>query len=354
MKPKIGLVYLNRKAEGNLPVQQFIDSYKAFAPGVDHELITIYKGFSNEELDRAKGRFKDVEHRNLTVDDNITDIDSYLFAVKSLPDIDVFCFLNTFSQVMSENWLSYLYNAISRADVGIAGATASYESLFNSVRLNTKVIWLAKSSFLKPDRSIYLQYKTIIEEGARAWAIKNFVNQLMARDNKPNLGYDYLDAYDARFEEYWNYLTSPGRVFEYLFGYPPFPNPHIRSNGFMIKSVHLLPYLNSSETMSKKTSYLFESGADGLTRRIQSKGLRTVVVNSRGRIFDVEEWPRSRTFRLGGQEDLLIRDNQTRKFEKLPQAEKDVLAYMTWGPVLKYSPGRIYTFNIPFGKNDNI
>ena len=98
MKPKIGLVYLNRNAEGILPVQQFINSYKAFAPGVEHELIIIYKGFSSGELGRAKELFKDIEHRNLIVDDHLTDIDSYLFSVKSLPNIDVFCFLNTFSQ----------------------------------------------------------------------------------------------------------------------------------------------------------------------------------------------------------------------------------------------------------------
>lgn len=116
----------------------------------------------------------------------------------------------------------------------------------------------------------------------------------------------------------------------------------------MVKREHLFPFFGKCTKMSKNDSYLFESGAEGLTRQIRNKKLRAVIVNSCGDMFDVEEWPQSQTFRLGQQQGLLIHDNQTRNFKGLNSAEKDVLAYMTWGNSLKYSSGRVFTFGIPF------
>ena len=100
--------------------------------------------------------------------------------------------------------------------------------------------------------------------------------------------------------------------------------------------------------MTKKESYLFESGKESLTRQILNKGLKALVVNSDGDRFDVDEWPQSQTFRLGKQTGLLVQDNQTRGFEKLSSMEKELLAYMTWGTSLSYIPENIFTFGIPF------
>ena len=101
MNHKIGLVYLNRNAEGRAPVEQFLRTYKKFAPGAEHEFITIYKGFSDDELPAARKLMAGVEHpdRAIRVDDAMTDIDSYLVTSKAHADIDAFCFLNTFSEI---------------------------------------------------------------------------------------------------------------------------------------------------------------------------------------------------------------------------------------------------------------
>ena len=347
--PKIGLVYLNRRAEGILPVKRFIDSYKAFNTGVGHEFITIYKGFTASDRDIAKRLFEGIEHRNIVVDDEMTDIETYLIAAESFPDVDMFCFLNTFSEIVCKNWLLILSNALSADNVGIAGATASYESLLNSVRLNSKVIWLCDNNYLKYDRKLHLQHKSNIEKHTPHWLRKFFVSRLLSRLRAPQtVDYDYLATYDAEFEEFWKILTGRDGVFAFLNGYPSFPNPHIRSNALMIRRVHLLPFFGECSRMSKNDSYLFESGANGLTRRILNNKLRAVVVNSHGNMFDVEEWSQSQTFRLGNQQGLLVHDNQTRNFQKFNLAEKDVHIYMSWGNSSKYLSRRIFTFGIPF------
>ena len=125
MKPKIVLVYLNRKAEGINPVERFLCSYKNFDPSVDHEFITVYKGFTGSEINIAKKIFQNIEDRQISVNDEMTDIDSYLIAAESFHDIEIFCFLNTFSEIRKDGWLSFFFRAISIKDVGLVGATGS-------------------------------------------------------------------------------------------------------------------------------------------------------------------------------------------------------------------------------------
>lgn len=348
MNQKIGLVYLNRRAEGSVPVERFVRSYKAFDSGVYHEFITIYKGFTDKEMDAAKPFFKDIEHRHIAVDDEMTDIDSYLIAVDSFPDVDIFCFLNTFSEIACENWLLFLYNALSNDSVGIAGATSSYESIVDSNRLISKVVWLCQNNYLKYDRDLHLQYKTILATHASRWLRKNLFQQLISRIRGRRHDYGYLAAYDAAFEEFWKILIADDGVYAFLRDSPSFPNPSIRTNGFMIRRKQLLPFFGRSRGMTKNMSYLFESGNNGLTSHILKQGLRAITVNCAGDMFDVEEWPQSQTFRLGQQQGLLIRDNQTRNFDRLSSAEREVLAYMTWGRLAKYSSGRVFTFGISF------
>lgn len=343
---KIGVVYLNRKAEGDLPIQRFINSYKEFRPGAHHEFLTIYKGFSENETAFAKQAFSGIEHRYITVDDGMTDIDSYLVAAESFADIDIFCFLNTFSELVCDNWLLFFSRAISNDDVGIVGATGSFESLLDSNKLISKVIWLCSNKFLKYDRRLHLQYESIIERHAPKWQRKSLVARCFSRIG--NVGSKSgSEMYNASFETFWKNLISHDGVYAFLENYPPFPNPHIRSNGFMIRRRHLVPFLGRNK-MSKNESYLFESGAEGLTRRIQSMGLKAKVVNSNGNVFDVEEWPKSRTFRLEQQDGLLVRDNQTRNFEHFNPLERNVLAYMTWGTSVQLPLAHISTFGIPF------
>src|SRR5258708_3874544 len=38
-----------------------------------------------------------------------------------------------------------------------------------------------------------------------------------------------------QFHPHWRALLEPGQMFESLASIPKFPNPHIRSNGFMVR-----------------------------------------------------------------------------------------------------------------------
>ncbi len=96
--------------------------------------------------------------------------------------------------------------------------------------------------------------------------------------------------------------------------FPVFPNIHIRSNAFMIDR-DVFCYLTKGQVIGNKIdAFNFESGPQSMTRQILASGKEVLVVGRNGRGYSPKWWPTSDTFRLGTQSNLLVADNQTRKF----------------------------------------
>jgi hypothetical protein len=121
--------------------------------------------------------------------------------------------------------------------------------------------------------------------------------------------------------------------------FPKFPNMHIRSNAFMIDRDVFAAIARQFTFADKIDAFLFESGPSSMTRQIQSRGLEVLVVGRNGHGYPPDSWPRSDTFRQGGQTNLLIGDNQTRHFDALPLPEQQALTRWTWGRFLPGSGG---------------
>ena len=115
--------------------------------------------------------------------------------------------------------------------------------------------------------------------------------------------------------------------------YPPFPNPHIRGTGFIIASdVFRKVWHRGLWHLSKpvKIRYLLEHGRDGLSVRIEKLGLKLLVVDKAGRIYEKQDWEASQTFRTGTQENLMIADNQTLIYERASTLERVWLSDTCW------------------------
>jgi len=111
---------------------------------------------------------------------------------------------------------------------------------------------------------------------------------------------------------------------------PPFPNPHVRTTGFMLER-DLMLTLDWPATMHKRSALKLESGTPNITRQVLARGLRVLVVGRDGRGYERERWPESRTFRSGSQENLLIADNRTREYADAPPVRRAQLARFAWG-----------------------
>jgi hypothetical protein len=112
--------------------------------------------------------------------------------------------------------------------------------------------------------------------------------------------------------------------------WPRFPNPHVRTNAFML-SRSLMLSAPWREVAKKAQAWELESGHNGLTRHTLDQGLGVRVVGRDGTSYRPHEWPTSSTFRSGAQENLLVADNRTRQWDAADAAERTMLARRAWG-----------------------
>ena len=370
--PRIALVYLARRAEGPAPLRRFVGSYARHPAGIDHELVVLYKGFEpGSALDEARSIFGSLPHIGLEMSDVGFDIGPYLAAAARLSH-DYLCFVNTFVEIAVEGWLGHLHRNAALPGVGIVGATGSYESLRSSVQLSEKIRWLCNDVQIPYDERLVFYYDFVIDVRCRIWKARGagqaypaweaLLSRLKTTVWRHRGSASFADVFrpasrqaslDDQFERHWNRLLGPGRILADYAQFPPFPNPHIRSNGFMVGRERLLESgFKAPDT--KIGACVFESGADSLTSRLRQRGLRALVVDKHGRGYDVHDWSRSRTFRLSAQEHLLLHDKQTRSFDLMPRGSQLALRRLTWGDYAGPPPGDFPDLGLRFPIDDTV
>jgi hypothetical protein len=110
----------------------------------------------------------------------------------------------------------------------------------------------------------------------------------------------------------------------------PFPNPHVRTNAFML-SRELMLDLDWGPLRRKIDAWRVESGPRNITRQVLDRDLEALVVGRDGEAYPPERWHASRTFRSGAQENLLAADNRTREFDQAGPSLRRALAEAAWG-----------------------
>jgi len=367
--------YLARHAEGIGAFTRFVKSYKRNTSGIKHQLAIIYKGFENsEDLATAREIFAELDSGEICVTDDQFDIGAYIHAAGQI-DSRYVCFMNTHTEILSEGWLYHLRRAMDDPKVGMAGAHGSFESLYSSLAVTSKAVWLAGLVDAAPDPKLCDHYRFVISVHApqalkqeqpgtdlnhkqswmdmiqkrpwieliqkRPWIEflqkQSWVDLIQKRSWREPFSPNQSPEMDERWAAFWGQKVAPGGVFDFLADFPRFPNPHIRSNCFIIERDALLSSFPSIEP-TKKASYGFESGPNSLTTRITRSGRHTAVVGRNGVIYNQARWPRSKTFRLGNQNNMLIADNQTRTFDLLSMHERATYVMMTWGDSLFWAP----------------
>jgi len=242
--PSIAVTHLIRKSNGISPFKTFFDSYRQHHEPLKHDLVLIFKDF---------GPGDDIDYLSLLEDfqyvrydypgDGGLDLDPYREAGQTL-DYDYFCFLNSFSVIECDNWLSHFYNGLAKSNkAGIIGASGSWESSSETD--------------------------------------------------------------------------------------PPFPNPHLRTNGFLIAK-DVLRQIEFIPINTKDDARMMESGDQSITRQIMEMGKSPYVVDRDGVCWNIEEWPKSSTFRNGNQSGLIISDNRTRAFDSGDSWTQEYLYDLAW------------------------
>lgn len=268
----ICVVHLVREINGIAPFREFIHSYNQYKSGQKHDLLIVFKGFKKNHIpNEYKELLHDIKYNSIFIMDWGYDIRAYTMVTKKF-NYRYFCFLNSFSVILSHDWLYKMYTHISDTSIGLVGSTASYQSLY--------------SSLLKINETE---------------APKSFKKKI--------INYTRLKIYKLYFK--------------------PFPNYHIRTNAFII-SRDLMLKIKHPVILRKLDALYFESGKNSLTRQVLNMGFRVIILDKNGQCHEMENWKNSNTYFHGNQENLLISDNKTRVYSKSDSKEKHLLSKITW------------------------
>lgn len=297
-----GVIYLYRFAEGETAARKFLASYRAHPAGLKHDLHVILKGFPDEvSLASAHALFSDVSSNIVETDDSAYDIGSY-FAAAKLARNDKLMFFNTFSEIKADSWLAYLDRALDLPGIGLVGATGSWQSLSSAYEAAFQLFLRHSLAFLR--RVLTSRAGGPIDESATG-----------------RIGAGSLMRNLKRAPLYPLYLHQYGR----------YPNPHIRTNAFMIRR-RLFLSLRAPHFGRKSDVYKFESGRRSMTNQITSRGLGVLVVDRLGAIYRIPEWRSSSTFWNEDQCGLMVSDNQTRSYEAGNPKRQSLLRGYAWEP----------------------
>lgn len=322
----IAVMYLARKAEGRSAFQSFLRSYAEHPAGITHDLVILLKGYDDgNELDEAKALFSPYTRHLIAIPDEGFDLDSYYAGARSICHEFICCF-NTFSTILDGDWLEKFYLHASQPDVGIVGATASFESNRDALIFFQRVAWqhMYGPHDEKRDALFAHYFDFVLKHLCFPTPGSDEGTEIMARNAEQG------QSQEMAFQKWWELRCLKIRDFAEICSFPSFPNPHIRTNAFMMRRRHFLETYRIPGSSKLDTSHM-ESGTYSITRQILRRDLRAQIVGRNGVGYDVVDWPSSGTFRLQSQKNLLIADNRTRDFDNSSKGWQTTHAWLAWG-----------------------
>jgi hypothetical protein len=273
----ICVVHLVWAPLGTGVVGRFLASYAAHRAGIGHDLVVTLNGIrSAEEQRQFESLFAAHRCQTFFLKGRRLDIPAYLATAQAF-EHPYFCFLNSYSTILADDWLLKLYRFASRDDVGVVGATASYESVYTDLLMD-----------------------------------------LYPKDALP------------RWKRALTPLVRPLLLLQYRRAFPAFPNPHIRTTGFMLKRKTFLG-LKPVPVERKMDAHRFESGFESLTRQVVAAGLQPMLIGKDGQGYPVDDWGRSGTFWQNEQSNLLLADNRTESYTVADARLRQILSRLAWG-----------------------
>jgi hypothetical protein len=302
---RLSVVHLARRHNGIAPFQAFLGSYVARNAGLEHELVLALKGYESDGearplLDDAAAR--GVEARHILLPDDGLDLTAYARVAEEVRS-DRFCFLNSYSRILADDWLALLNAGLDEPDVALAGAGGT---------------WLSMVDYTRFQLGLRNGYDGVLpgRELTRLRMLEH--TRATVEPNHPDRGPVVSRAGAAV------HLLRQARRFR------GFPNPFIRTNAFVIER-DLLRQLSAGQVRTKLDAYNFESGRRGLTATVLAGGSRAVVVGRDGRRYDVDDWPDSQTVWQEEQQNLLVADNRTDEYLAASAERRRVLSQLAWG-----------------------
>jgi hypothetical protein len=304
-------------------LREFAAAWRAHPPGCACELVFLVKGFASPAQAKPYlDEVADLAPQILFVPDRGFDLGSYFTAAAYLRR-HRYCFVKSQSRPLVDGWLAKLDAALNRPGIGQVGATGAWTSMHSWMMYSTGLPSAYRSLLPGRLQARELMAKMQVEQGA------------IERSSI---------AHSIRMR-----LKTLPNVPEELFGFGPFPTPHLRPTAFMITHA-VLRELCLFEVRTKMDTFALESGRESITRQLERMGLSSLVVDREGAVYEPDQWHRSRTFQQGGQEGLLVAENHTHCYTVGDFARRSFLSQCAWGSYADPSPPPEAPPSVTWGK----
>ena len=271
---RVCVAYLTWGPLGLGSVRQFVDSYRRHDAGIPHELVVILNDVGTADATAIASMLRGIPHRAFPLDHAVFDLEAYRLVTEAF-EADAYCFLNTYSRVLARDWLVRYVDALGIQSIGVAGASGAYQSMreFNPWRSGPTGLPLMKHARLQ------------VATTRRALVIRRH--------------------------------------------FPASPCPYVRSNAFAMRA-STIDLVGWPRLESKMDTWRWESGRRSLTARTLAAGMRCVLIDRFGGIFDIPDWPASGTFWSRGQGGLLVADNRSDRYDRATEPERRRLERESW------------------------
>ena len=134
-----------------------------------------------------------------------------------------------------------------------------------------------------------------------------------------------------RLKKFYKYIEYLIKFFTLKRNFSVFPNPHIRTVGFLISAENYLEFYSNKSCSTKFDAWKIESGKKSLTNFFILKKQKIYLVNSDGFKFRINQWYSSKTFNYLKQDKFIISDKHIRKYLKLSRKEQKKSQLLSWG-----------------------
>jgi hypothetical protein len=118
---------------GDAPLERFLASYERFSAGAEHRLVVVFKEFREPAaLAAARARFADIDHEEVLMPEPALYLVDYPHVARTV-QAPTYLFLNSNSELIDDGWLAKPLAQLKRPEVGLVGATGSYEGSASSL-----------------------------------------------------------------------------------------------------------------------------------------------------------------------------------------------------------------------------
>lgn len=149
------LAYFNEQIGYGLDVvENFLNLYKKYKPGAEHELVILAKNWTNKDaFDKLCALAVQNDLKIIYLPDDGFDIGAYFRASHIIKSEYVY-FIGSNIEICADNWLKYSYNAFKKdKSIGLVGPMGSYEEgksgVFPNPHIRTTCFMLKNELFKK-------------------------------------------------------------------------------------------------------------------------------------------------------------------------------------------------------------